>query len=66
MSRIPTMPRGTDEHGLLIDLAHRRGFVVRPLNDGGGIYEIIEKNGKMVYRGTAAEVHRWLRSKVVA
>jgi hypothetical protein len=49
---------GTDEHGLLVDLAHRRGFVVRALSSGG--YEV-EQRGERRFRGSAAEVHRWLR-----
>jgi hypothetical protein len=55
--------RGGGEHGLLIDLAHRRGFCVRALGDDD--YEV-EERGKRRFRGTAPEVHRWLRSKVAA
>jgi hypothetical protein len=64
MSGMLTKPRGTDEHGLLIDLAHRRGFVVHSL--GGGLYQIEKKSGERCLKGTAAEVHRWLRSRVAA
>jgi hypothetical protein len=60
MSRLLTTPPGTDEHGLLINLAQRRGFVVRALGDS--IYEI-EKGGERRFRGTAARVNRWLREK---
>jgi hypothetical protein len=60
MSKLLTTPRGADEHGLLMDLAHRRGFVVRSLGDG--LYEV-EKGGARCLKGTAAEVHRWLRDK---
>jgi hypothetical protein len=60
MSRLPTTPRGTSEGDLLIDLAHRRGFHVRATGDG--IYEV-ERGGARCFKGTAAEVHRWLRDK---
>jgi hypothetical protein len=60
MSRMPTMPRGTDEHGLLIDLAQRRGFCVLALGDGA--YQV-EQAGERRFRGTAAQVNRWLRDK---
>jgi hypothetical protein len=59
VSRLLITP-GTDEHGLLIDLAQRRGFVVRALGDG--FYQI-ERAGERRFRGTAAQVTRWLREK---
>jgi hypothetical protein len=59
MSRLLVRP-GTDEHGLLIDLAHRRGFRVRELD--GGDYRV-ERAGEVCFKGSAAEVHRWLRDK---
>jgi hypothetical protein len=46
-----------------MDLAHRLGFCVRAL--GGGVFQI-EKKGERCFKGTAAEVHRWLRSRVAA
>jgi hypothetical protein len=60
MSRMPTTPRGTDEGSLLIDLAHRRGFVVRALGDG--VYEV-EGGGKRCFKGSAAQVNGWLRDR---
>jgi hypothetical protein len=45
------------EHGALIDLASRRGLYIRATGD----VLMIEKGGKVVFRGTAAQVHRWLR-----
>ncbi len=60
MSKLLTTPRGTDEHGRLIDLAHRRGFRVRALD--GGIYRV-EQAGEVCFKGSAAEVHRWLRDR---
>jgi hypothetical protein len=62
MSRM-LLTRGGGDHGLLIDLAHRRGFRVHVR--GVDLYEVT-KNNKCCFRGTAAEVHRWLRSKVAA
>jgi hypothetical protein len=64
MSRMPAMPRGTSERDLLIDLARGRGFVIHALGDG--LYQIEGKSGERCLRGTAAEAHRWLRSKVTA
>jgi hypothetical protein len=58
MSRVLATPRGADEHGLLMDLAHRRGFVVRALGDG--TYQV-EKGGERRFKGSAAQVNRWLR-----
>jgi hypothetical protein len=60
MSRLLTAPRGADEDGRLIDLGHRRGFVVRALGDG--VYEV-ESGGKRCFKGSAPEVHRWLRDR---
>jgi hypothetical protein len=39
-------------------LAHRRGFVVRALGDG--TYQV-EKGGERRFKGSAAQVNRWLR-----
>jgi hypothetical protein len=52
---------GTDEHGLLIDLAHRRGFCVHTL--GGGVFSVEKNGGERCFKGSAAEVHRWLRGR---
>jgi hypothetical protein len=60
MSRMPTTSRGDDEHGLLMDLAQRRGFFVRALGDG--LYQV-EQAGERRFKGTAAQVHRFLRSQ---
>jgi hypothetical protein len=53
MSRMPTAPRGT-----LMDLAQRRGFFVYALADG--TYQL-EKGGVRRFKGSAAQVNRWLR-----
>jgi hypothetical protein len=58
MSRMPTAPRGTSEGDLLMDLAQRRGFFVYPVGDG--IYQV-EKGGERRFKGSAAQVNRWLR-----
>jgi hypothetical protein len=57
------LARGSGEHGMLIEMLHRRGFVVRSL--GGGLYEVT-KDSKVCFRGSAGEIHRWLRSKATA
>ena len=62
MSKMSTTPRGTDEHGMLVDMLARRGFRVHVRGD---LYEITKDN-RYCFRGTAAEVHRWLRSRVAA
>jgi hypothetical protein len=61
MSRM-LLTRGGGDHGLLIDLAHRLGLRVHVRGD---LYEVT-KNNICCFCGTAAEVHRWLRSKVAA
>jgi hypothetical protein len=45
------------EHGALIDLARPRGLYIRAAGD----VVTVEKGGKVLFRGTAAETHRWLR-----
>jgi hypothetical protein len=45
------------EHGALVDLASRRGLYVRVAGDA----VTIEKGNEVVFRGTVAETHRWLR-----
>jgi hypothetical protein len=60
MSRLLVRP-GTDDHGMLIDLAHRRGFIVHAL--GAGIYQVERRDGERCLKGSAAEVHRFLRSR---
>ena len=58
-----TATRGTDEHGMLIDMLARRGFRVHTRSDG--VFEVTENN-RYCFRGIAAEVHRWLRSRAAA
>jgi hypothetical protein len=64
MSRMPSTPRGTSERDLLIDLARQGGFIIHALGDG--LYQIEGKSGERCLKGTAAEAHRWLRSKVTS
>jgi hypothetical protein len=45
------------EQGALIDLATPRGLYIRATGD----VVTVEKGGKVLFRGTAAETHRWLR-----
>jgi len=46
-------------------LAKPRGFFVRALPSG--IFEVQDKRtGRSVCRGTAAEVHKWLRTKPIS
>jgi hypothetical protein len=48
------------EHGALIDLARPRGLYIRVT----GIDAVtVEKGGKVLFRGTAGETHRWLRER---
>jgi hypothetical protein len=46
------------EHGALIDLARPRGLYIRATGD----VVTVEKGGKALFKGTAAQVHRWLRA----
>jgi hypothetical protein len=59
MSQMLVTP-GTDAHGMLIDLCARRGYRVHVRNNDQ--FEITKDN-KCCFRGSAGEVHRWLRSK---
>jgi hypothetical protein len=45
------------ERGALIDLARPRGLYIRAT----GEVVTVEKGNKVLFRGTAAQVHRWLR-----
>ena len=50
----------THELGSLINLARAQGYYARMTP--GGVFEIKDKRTEnCVYRGTAAEVYRWLR-----
>jgi hypothetical protein len=50
----------TGELGALIALARAQGFYVRAA--AGGVVEVEDRRtDDVVYRGTAAEAHRWLR-----
>jgi hypothetical protein len=45
------------ERGALSDLARSRGLYIRVTGD----VVTVEKGGRALFRGTAAETHRWLR-----
>ena len=59
MSKMLTADGG-GVHGMLVDLAHRLGFRVHVR--GVDLYEVTENN-KYRFRGSAPQVHRWLRDK---
>jgi hypothetical protein len=51
----------TGELGSLINVARPRGYFIRPIGDGSFRVEGGRSGGgKSRFRGTAAEVHRWL------